>query len=161
MPSSQTGFRGVVSGYILRRIKSRERGHSWLPGAPRRRGLGAGLAGRLLGTPDLRLRRGGSMTGAEGLGPAVPCPPSGLGDKGWRPGKAQERPRRVRCLHPPWVQKARLADSLPAFFKTRILRLPVAASGAERLRGRPMRAQTERLTAAVIGGRCGAMADRR
>lgn len=62
---------------------------------------------------------------------------------------------------PPWVQTARSDDSLSAFFKTRILRLLVVASGAERLRGGPMRAQSERLTEAVIGGGSGDMADRR
>lgn len=48
---------------------------------------GVGLAVRLLGVSVLRFRRRGPIAAAEGLGPAVPSPPSGLEGRGWRPGQ--------------------------------------------------------------------------
>lgn len=124
------------------------RGRGRLPAAPRRRGLGPGVTVRFFGVSGLRVRRGGSMAGAEGSAPQV---------SGGAPGPRVPAGRLLLCrpLGFKW------SHSLPAFFKTRILRFPVAASGVERLKGAPMRTHTEKLTAAAIGEGNGDMADRR
>ena len=141
----------------------RERDHGGLPkDGPGRGGAGAGLAARLLGTSGLRIRRRGPMVGAQGCGPRLLL---GL------PGPEAEAGVQGRASSAPAACPGCVAFKLPApprihcrrFLKTESSDsqwLPLERSCAERLRGGPMRAQDERLTAAVIGEDSGDKADR-